>query len=204
MIDKRLELYYVFLCKNDLQNDPAYPLPQGYTFAFYQRGDEKAWAELEYSLGQFTTVESGLEAFEKEFLTGAPLKPEERLLFVKSPRGRIVATCTLWEGNHLGSTLGRFHWLAVSDECAGQGIAKALFSRLFVLARELGYEAPLYLMTGTWYYPAIGMYKKLGFEFYRGEYSPFRKLSNEQFREQNEKAIALIEEKLRERKKDAR
>ncbi|MBQ8432196.1 MAG: GNAT family N-acetyltransferase [Clostridia bacterium] len=142
-----------------------------------------------------------MECFQKEFPEGGALSPEDRMVFVKNREGRIVATCALWEGDHLGETRGRFHWLAVSDECAGKGIAKALFSRLFALACELGYKDMLYLLTGTWYYPAIGMYLKMGFEFYRGERSPFKKQSNEQFKERNEKAIAMIEEKLRERKK---
>jgi GNAT superfamily N-acetyltransferase len=199
MIDKSLKLYNVILYRENIQNYPLYELPVGYSFSLYQKGDEVLWAALECALGQFETVESGVECFQKEFPEDGILSPEERMLFVKDPNGQIVATCTLWEGDHLGRTLGRFHWLAVSDVCAGKGIAKALFSRLFALALELGYKDVLYLLTGTWYYPAIGMYRKMGFEFYRGERSPFKKLTPEQFREQNEIAIALIEQKLGER-----
>ena len=200
MIDKSSEYYSVLLYRTDIQNHPHYELPQGYSFAFYRQGDEEKWAELECSLGQFADVDEGVSCFKREFLGDGRLSPEERMLFVKNGEGRIVATCALWEGDHLGKTEGRFHWLAVSDECAGRGIAKALFSRLFALASELGYKDVLYLMTATWYYPAIGMYKKMGFEFYRGERSPFRDQSDGQFRENNEKAIAIIEEKLKERK----
>ena len=203
MIDKSLDLYGVILYRTDIRHYPAYTLPEGYFFAFYQAGDEVQWSELECALGQFSNVEEGVECFKGEFLKSDRLLPEERMLFVKNSEGKTVATCTLWEGDQLGKASGRFHWLAVSDECAGKGIAKALFSRLFALASELGYEDMLYLETGTWYYPAIGMYKKMGFDFYRGEKSPFKNISDEQFKEQNEKAIAMIEQKLSERKKAA-
>lgn len=203
MIDKGLKLYSVILYRTDIHNYPRYSLPKGYSFSFYQKGDEVQWAELECALGQFVTPEEGVECFWKEFPVDSQLSPEDRMLFVRNPEGKIVATCALWEGDHLGKTRGRFHWLAVSDECAGKGIAKALFSRLFALACELGYKDMLYLLTGTWYYPAIGMYKKMGFEFYRGEQSPFQKLTNEQFQERNEMAITMIEEKLKERKQRA-
>ena len=202
MIDKSLPLYSVLLYRTEIQNYPHHALPEGYSFAFYQKGDEIKWAELERSLGQFETVAEGVECFEKEFLSDERLHPEDRMLFVKDAHGEIVATCALWEGDHFGETKGRFHWLAVSDACAGKGIAKALFSRIFALALEMGYRDMLYLLTGTRYYPAIGMYLKMGFSFYRGERSPFRKLTNEQFKERNEMAIAMIEERLRERKKD--
>nr|WP_317361006.1 hypothetical protein [uncultured Blautia sp.] len=38
-------------------------LPDGYTFRFYEPGDEKEWAKLEYEIGDFDTMELAEEYF---------------------------------------------------------------------------------------------------------------------------------------------
>ncbi len=196
MIDKSLPYIPIVLTKTDTRNYPRHDLPEGYSFAFYQKGDERAWAELEYSLGQFESVEDGIECFYDEFLNDQVCNPEERMFFVKDEKGKCVATLSLWDGIHLGKKCQRAHWLAVSDECAGKGIAKALFTRLLDLYNELGYEGFIYLLTATWYYPAIGIYRKFGFSEYRGEKSLEPNMSDSEFKIRNEKAIALVDEKL--------
>lgn len=198
MIDKSIPRYPLTLCKINTDQYPRYSLPQGYSFVFYQKGDEKKWAEIEYSLGQFESIEKGVECFGRQFLTGQELNPEERILFVKDDSGEFVATAALWNGLFLGEDHQRVHWVAVSDKCAGKGIAKALLSRILDMYNELGYSGFIYLVTATWYYPAIGIYKKFGFSEYNGERSLNDELTDEQFREQNEKAIALVDKKLRE------
>lgn len=200
MIDKSVEFYSVILYKRDVGNRPSFELPEGYFFDFYKDGDELFWAEIEVSLGQFETIEEGIACFKREFLSDERLDPHKRVLFVKDGTGRAVATASLWVGEHLFSELPRFHWLAVSDECAGKGIAKALFSRLFELYDQLSLEGDVYLVTATRYYPAIAMYKKhFGFEFYEGAQSPFKNTPDERFAVQNPKAISIIEEKIKER-----
>ena len=200
MIDKSVEFYSVILYKKDVGNRPTFKLPEGYFFDFYKEGDEVFWAEIEVSLGQFNTLEEGIDCFKREFLSNERLDPRQRVLFVKDGTGKVVATASLWTGEHLFGELPRFHWLAVSDECAGKDIAKALFTRLFELYDELSLVGDIYLVTATRYYPAIAMYKKyFGFEFYEGERSPFHYISNEKFAAQNPKAISIIEEKIKER-----
>jgi len=124
-----------------------------------------------------------------------------RMLFVKDECGEYVATLTLWTGDYLGETCQRLHWLAVSNKCAGKGIAKALICRVLDLYNELGYEGFVYLLTATWYYRAIGIYKKFGFEAYEGKRSLTANVSDEEFVRQNREAIAIINKKLAEYKK---
>ena len=131
MIDKSVEFYSVILYKKDVGNRPSFELPEGYFFDFYKDGDELFWAEIEVSLGQFETIEEGIACFKREFLSDERLDPHKRVLFVKDGTGMAVATASLWVGEHLFSELPRFHWLAVSDECAGKGIAKANIKRIF-------------------------------------------------------------------------
>ena len=200
MIDKSIEKYPLTLVKTDTKNFPRYELPEGYSFAFYQEGDEAKWAAIECSIGQFESIEKGIESFGRQFLIGHDISPEQRILFVVDGEGEYVATAALWNGDLLGEKHQRIHWVAVSDKCAGKGIAKALLSRLMELYNSLGYEGFIYLVTATWYYPAIGIYKKFGFEVYRGEKSLSADLSDAEFRLQNGKAIALLEQKLSEYK----
>ena len=195
MLDKSLPYTPLLMIKTDTENFPQFDLPEGYSFRFYRAGDEMHWAALECALGQFETVEAGLRCFEKEFLIGYAIRPEDRMLFVLSPEGKYVATAALWTGDFLGEEHQRVHWVAVSDECAGKGIAKALLSRVMKLYNDLGFEKFLFLRTGTWNYPAIGIYKKFGFAPYLGERSPFANIPDEGYAEKNAAAWALVDEK---------
>ena len=198
MIDKTLKKYPLYFYKTDTKNYPRYELPRGYRIEFYKKGDERFWAELEVSLGQFDSVEEGVRAFERSFINGQDLKAEERVAFVKDELGEYVATCALWDGEYLGEKCQRLHWLAVSDKCAGKGIAKALISALLDLYNSLGYEGFIYLLTGTWYYKAIGIYRKFGFTEYCGERSLIEGMSDGEFSIQNREAIAIVNNKLNE------
>ena len=136
---------------------PRYCLPEGYSFDFYKAGDEAEWARLECELGQFENKDRGINCFKNEFLINQRLDPEKNVLFIKNSEGRIVATGALWDGDFLGKRLRRIHWIAVSDECRGKGIAKALISRIMEMNSELGSGEPMYLWTGTRYYPAVAI-----------------------------------------------
>ncbi|MBE6644899.1 MAG: GNAT family N-acetyltransferase [Ruminococcaceae bacterium] len=201
MIDKSLPRYYVYMYKTDTKQYPKYELPCGYSFEFYKKGDEVRWAELECSIGQFDSMDAALQSFHNNFVKNQTLAPEQRMLFVKDECGEYVATLTLWNGDYLGETCQRLHWLAVSNKCAGKGIAKALICRVLDLYNELGYEGFVYLLTATWYYRAIGIYKKFGFEAYEGKRSLTANVSDEEFVRQNREAIAIINKKLAEYKK---
>lgn len=195
MLDKSLPFTPLMMIKKDTRTYPKYKLPDGYSFAFYKAGDEKSWAALECSVGQFNDEAPALRMFEAEFLKNQALRPEDRMIFVLNPDGKAVATAALWDGDFLGKREQRLHWVAVSDECTGKGIAKAMLSRLLALYNELGYEGFLYLHTSTHSYQAIGIYKKFGFAPYLGDRSPFANVADEGFAEKNTAAWALVEEK---------
>ena len=197
MIDKSVEFYPLTLIKTNTKDYPSCRLPEGYSFVGYSEGDEVRWAEIECSLGQFADVEAGVRCFKREFVDGHNLRAEDRMFFVKDDAtGEYVATATLWNGELLGEERQRLHWLAVKDSCAGKGIAKALVCHALDMYNELGYEGFIYLLTATWYYPAVRIYHKFGFEEYKGNKSPSSAVSDEEFKEKNEKALKLISELL--------
>lgn len=195
MLDKSLPYTPLMMIKTDTKEYPRFSLPEGYSFRFYQAGDERNWAALECSVGQFSAEADALRMFEAEFLKNQILRPEDRMLFVLDPAGTAVATAALWDGNCFDKREQRFHWVAVSDACAGKGIAKAMLTRLLDLYNELSYEGFLYLHTSTHSYQAIGIYKKLGFLPYLGDRSPFANVPDEGFAEKNAAGWALVDEK---------
>ena len=195
MLDKSLDYCPLMMTKTDTKNSPRHALPEGYAFRFYRAGDEKDWAAIECSIGQFDTEAAALRMFRGEFIENQRLKPEERMLFVIDPEGNAVATASLWDGDYFGEIRQRFHWVAVTDACTGKGIAKAMLSRVLDLYNELGYEGFLYCRTSTWSYQAIGIYKKLGLVPYREDASPFKDVPDEGFAEKNLAAWAAVENK---------
>ena len=144
MIDKSLPRYQLWLFKTDTKHYPKHKLPSGYSLEFYKKGDEVHWADLELSIGQFSSFEEALKAFNKSFVNDQTLIPEQRIMFVKDENGEYVATCSLWDGDFLGKRYQRLHWLAVSDKCVGKGIAKALVCSVLDLYNQLGYEGFIY------------------------------------------------------------
>ena len=196
MLDKSIPYYPISMIKTDTRNYPCFSLPEGYSFTLYQEGDEKEWSRLECELGQFENTDEGIEVFKKEFLVGHNLDAKERVLFVRDNNGEIVATAALWNGIYLGVERDRVHWIAVSDKCAGKGIAKAMLSKIIDMYNELNKEGYLYLWTGTWNYPAIAIYRKFGFSEYKGRINPLTNKEEEGFLEENENAISLASEKI--------
>ena len=52
---------------DDIDAIQEYVLPENYRSRLFKRGDDIIWAEIEKEAGEFTTVQSGLEQFQKEF-----------------------------------------------------------------------------------------------------------------------------------------
>lgn len=196
MLDTTVPHIGVLMTKQDLHDYPKYALPAGYQFSGYQTGDETAWATLQTSVGHMQNQVEAKQIFQEVFLLVAE---EEQLtkkcLFVKNKAGEIVATASLWRGEHFGKRLQRIHYVAVAEQEAGKGIAKALLTKLLDLYHELGLQQEfLYLTTQTQSYVAIHLYLKFGFVPYKGEQPPYFML--EHYPEQTAKAWQMIMENI--------
>lgn len=193
MLDKSLPLIGVMMEKRDTKNYPRYALPAGYRFSFYQDGYEEDWARIQFALGQTASYEDALALFWREF---GPIREQlyRRSLFVIDPAGRVAAIASLWPGEDYGETRQRLHWVAVDPAHQGRGIAKALLTRVMELYGELGYYGFIYLVSQTWSYKALGIYREFGFVPYMGP-CPAGWDSNG-YEERTRRAWAMIEEKL--------
>jgi len=60
-------IYQDLILRHDLQSIPSPPLPDGYSFRFYQQGDEKNWLQIEASAREFLCPEEGKEAWQRYY-----------------------------------------------------------------------------------------------------------------------------------------
>lgn len=138
-------------------------LPSGFSFQFYQIGDEKAWGEIESSVLEFEDQNEAAAYFQRTFAP-YPEKLAQQMLFVVAPNGEKIATCTAWQKQIHAQNYPLFHWLAVKPEYQGLGVAKALVAHTLMLFQALMKEEPtVYLHTQTWSHDAISLYEKYDF-----------------------------------------
>jgi GNAT superfamily N-acetyltransferase len=196
MLDKSIPYFGVLMIKDNPAEYPEYYLPPNYTFCMYKKGDEVFWAELKVLVGEFNNKSEAMESFRKEFM-GKPKELAKRCIFVKSIDGEIVATSSLWSGNHFGANpMQRIHWVSVSPKHQGKGVAKALITKTLALCHELGSTDTIYLTTQTWSYKAINMYLSFGFKPYKGEKPVNLVYKGKDFASKNREAWDLIQKKI--------
>ena len=158
-VDKCLKYFHLVL-KHDLEHIPERPLPQGYSFCFYQLGDEEKWLEIEASAREFLTPESGRKSWEKYF-GGKETELAHRMLFVVNEAGEKVATASAFYDDE-DREAGWLHWVAVKKEYQGKGISKPLVYKVLSILKELGYPyACVPTQTTTWL--AVKIYMDCGF-----------------------------------------
>lgn len=164
MLDKRLP-YYNILMRADWRTVKAatpHPLPSGYRYRTYSRGDMNAWAMLEASVGEFDTAEAAREAFAARYL------PHEsdlatRCWFIVDAQGAPCATAMAWYYNERGQHWASLHWVSVSPDHQRKGLGQAITSRAMATFPSVEPGEDVYLHTQTWSYPAIGIYLSQGF-----------------------------------------
>lgn len=161
MLDRNIPFYNTILkCENYINSEIV--LPKGYYFRNYQAGDEKAWARLEYEIGDFKTLDMAEKYFVSEYCQSIN-DIRERCIFVLNQEEQIVGSCIAWRDNKGNQTVASLHWLIVSPEEQGKNLGKALCQRVLKVFHELN-EFPVYIHTQPWSYIAILLYVRLGFK----------------------------------------
>lgn len=163
--------YYDLILYHNLMNLPAYSLPEGYSFRFYQPGDEENWLEIEASAREFLCPEEGREAWQR-YYGGKEEKLKSRMLFVMDAKGNPVATATAFD-DQKDEAAGWLHWVAVRREHQGKGISKPLVYKALQILKEMGYPyACVPTQTTTWL--AVKVYLDCGFIPWKGEAEGWR------------------------------
>ena len=155
--------YYELLLEADITAMAELPLPNGYSFAFYQQGDRDAWIDIEKSAKEFDSREEGLKAW-KQFFEVIEGELPRRMVFVVNGAGEKVATATALFDVRGKDQSGDawLHWVAVRREDQGKGLSKPLITHVIQVMKELGYtRAKIPTQTTTWL--ACKIYLDLGF-----------------------------------------
>ena len=141
---------------------PEYALPPQYGWRYFQPGDERHWARIETSAGEFGDTDAALAGFRlpRYFPTDDWL--DQRMLFL-TDGGVPFATATAWFGDDgPDAPEGRLHWVGIDADHQRRGLSYPLVSLAMRRIRALGH-ASAYLTTQTSSWPAIKVYRAFGF-----------------------------------------
>lgn len=162
MLDKSIKYYDVLMKREKGCALKEFRLSENYRFVLFQSGDEKEWAEIETSVGEFDRAVNALVYFQQDYL---PFKSEleRRCIFIENKEKEKIATLTIW---WCYTGLRRdpwIHWVAVRPEYQGLGLGKALLYEGMRRMLEIEGDRDIYLHTQTWSYKAINIYRQEGF-----------------------------------------
>ena len=161
MLDRRIPFYNVILkCENYRETEIV--LPERYHLRNYRTGDEKAWAKLEFEIGDFASVNEAEEYFISQYGQNAD-DLREQCFFVIDEQEYVVGSCIAWKDSRGTDMVASLHWLVVSPSHQGKKLGKALCQRVMKVFREKN-DFPVYIHTQPWSYIAILLYVRQGFK----------------------------------------
>ena len=148
---ERLGSLNLFMQCNYLRPNAYRSLPKGYSFRLCRRDELETWKRVvveEQYVDLVTNYYNEVYAeHEDEFF--------KRCLFVCNSDDKPIASCLIWRSYGLINTVG---WFRVLPEYEGQGIGRALLSKVFY---EI--QPPVYLHTQPTSMRAIKLYFDFGF-----------------------------------------
>ena len=161
MLDKSIPYKNIIMRADGLSPIFSWNLPEGFSLKTYEPGDEKEWAAIETSVGEFDSWAEAEAYFVQTYLLH-PAEIRRRCFLVLSSGGEYAGTCTAWYLPNGAGETGVVHWFGVRPEYQGLGLGKALLGETMRFFQ--GADAyPAYLHTQSWSHKAIGLYVAAGF-----------------------------------------
>ena len=161
MLDRTIPFYNIILRCDDYRYKEV-NLPHGFSIVSYKKGYEKAWAELEFSVGDFDSLEEAQNYFVKSYTQN-----QEALFrivrFLLNEDNTVIGSCIAWQDKRKDSFVASLHWLIVNEKYQGMGLGKALCCEMMNIFEEQR-RFPVYIHTQPWSYKAIFLYLSLGFK----------------------------------------
>lgn len=158
-MDVTREYIDVRMNRENLDDIPDCPLPNGYSIRWYGQGDENVWLRIQSLADEYNKVTPGL--FTEEFGTDAKVLAE-RQCYLCDGNSNEIGTASAWLGDDNGRSLGRVHWVAIVPQHQSKGLAEPLLAAVCNRLKSLGHSKT-YLTTQTCRIPAINLYAKFGF-----------------------------------------
>lgn len=188
MLDKTIPYYNIIMKRYKGTTIPDVILPKEFSFRLYSEGDEKDWADIMASVGEFDNYDEAFEYFNKIYM---PQKNElkRRLLFIETNNHKKIGTLTNWWNLTDGRRDPSIHWVGVKIEFQGLGLGKALIYEGMRRMIEIEGDRDYFLHTQTWSYKAINIYIRAGYDLVKDE--TFSEYTNDY-----EKALEIIGDKI--------
>lgn len=191
MLDRTIPYYNTILrCDNYHHKDMM--LPKGFAIVPYKCGYEKAWAELEYAIGDFESLEKAENYFVTTYLQDQELLGN--ILFLINESNMIVGSCIAWQDKRKDSLISSLHWLIVDEKNRGMGLGKALCCAIMNIFEKQG-RLPVYIHTQPWSWKAIFLYLSLGFKLQIND--TFSQYENEYYKAMGELKKILSEKQFK-------
>ena len=123
MLDRTIPFYNTILrCVS--YRDKNVVLPEGFSIVSYKNGYEKSWAELEYSVGDFNSLEDAENYFVETYLQKREL--QSNILFLLNSDNAVIGSCIAWQDKRGDDFVSSLHWLVVDEKYHGMGLGRAL------------------------------------------------------------------------------
>lgn len=161
MLDRSIPFYNIIMRSEEYKFGEIV-LPQGFYFKHFQKGDEKAWATLEYKIGDFNSAEEAEQYFLNTYCQNIKII-EQRGVFVVNEQNKIVGSCIAWKDKKGEALVASLHWLVIDPDYQGLKLGKALCQKTLEYFQQNG-EFPVYIHTQPWSYKAINLYIQQGFQ----------------------------------------
>ena len=159
MTDRTIPFHNVILRCDQYTATPVL-LPEGFCVVSYQKGYEKDWAGMEYSIGDFNSTQEAEDYFMSTYLSKE--SNHENCRFLLSPDKKVIGSCIAWNDFRNDTPVSSLHWLAVDENYQGMGLGKALCLATMNIFAEKG-GTPVYIHTEPWSWKAILLYLSIGF-----------------------------------------
>lgn len=147
------------MSRENLDDIPECALPSGYSIRWYHPGDKDLWLRIHSLADEYSRITPGL--FDVEFGADEQVL-SERQCFLYDGDNIAVGTASAWFDHHESESLGRIHWVAITPQHQGKGLAKPLLVSICHRLKSLGHSRT-FLTTQTCRIPAINLYAKFGF-----------------------------------------
>lgn len=152
----------ISMARANLDNIPEYPLPAGYTFRLFRRGEELVWARMQVDVGAFESVEQAMVRFNNDFASYVDDFEKRCIFLVEEATGRVIGTTTAWYHPDRDDDRGRIHWVAIIPGFQGRKLAKPMLAEAMRLLRACHHDR-VHLWSRISAQKAINMYLDFGF-----------------------------------------
>lgn len=168
MLDRSIPYYNIIMKKDTPTTVSVLALPPQFELHSYRPGVQQQWAELEYEIGDFPSVQKASAYFAKTYLSRSALLARRGIFVSDKKSGCLVGAGIAWFDDQNGAPVSSLHWLITKETYQGSGIGSALIAAaLNIYEQENAF--PVYLHTQPWSHQAIRLYHKFGFRLMKRE-----------------------------------